>query len=174
MKTITLTGMMGSGKSTVAKALSQILNCELLEIDSLIEHSKKLIINEIFEKLGEKYFREVEKQTILTNAKPDNQIIAIGGGAFEDKETREFLLKNTTVIYLKTSSETIFQRIKNDTSRPLLNNQMSTEKIEEIIKKRQQNYEKATLTVYTDNKTIEEITTEIRRVLGLWKNYKCT
>ncbi len=167
MKTITLTGMMGSGKSTVAKALSQILNCELLEIDSLIEHSKKLTINEIFAKFGEKYFREVEKQTILTSATPENQVIAIGGGAFEDKETREFLLKNTTVIYLKTSSETIFQRIKNDNSRPLLNNQMSTEKIEEIIKKRQQNYKKATLTIITDNKTIEEITTEIRRVLGL-------
>ncbi len=167
MKTITLTGMMGSGKSTVAKELSQKLNCELVEIDSYIEEKEQLTISEIFAKYGENHFRNLEKQTILTLTKPENQIIALGGGAFENEKTREFLLKNTLVIYLKTSPDTIFERIKNDTSRPLLNNQMTTEKIEEIINKRKSNYEKATITITTDNKTIKEIITEIMGVLSL-------
>lgn len=167
MKTITLTGMMGSGKSTVAKELSKKLNCELVEIDSHIEEREKLTISEIFAKYGEDYFRNLETQTILTLTKPENQIIALGGGAFENEGTRDFLLENTLVIYLKTTSDTIFERIKNDTSRPLLNNKMTTEKIEEIINKRQNNYEKATITITTDNKTIKEIITEIMGVLSL-------
>ena len=103
----------------------------------------------------------------MTLTKPENQIIALGGGAFENEGTRDFLLENTLVIYLKTTSDTIFERIKNDTSRPLLNNKMTTEKIEEIINKRKNNYEKATITITTDNKTIKEIITEIMGVLSL-------
>ena len=167
MKTITLTGMMGSGKSTVAKELSKKLDCELVEIDSLIEEREKLTISEIFATYGEDYFRNLETQTILTLTKPENQIIALGGGAFENEGTRDFLLENTLVIYLKTTSDTIFERIKNDTSRPLLNNKKKKKKIEEIINKRKNNYEKATITITTDNKTIKEIITEIMGVLSL-------
>lgn len=166
MKTITLTGMMGSGKTSVAKLLAEKLNCGLLEIDSLIEKNEGRTISEIFAQSGEKYFRDIEKNVIYSSVKPEYQVVALGGGAFENKQTRDFLLKNTTVIYLKSSAETVFERIKNDTSRPLLKDNMTIEKINDIIKKRAKNYEKANFTITTNKKSLEEITTEIIGVLS--------
>ena len=164
MKTITLTGMMGAGKSAVAKLLAEKFNCKLLDIDTLIETNENCSISEIFENKGEEYFRTLEKNTILQNTKPENQVIALGGGAFENPETQEFLLKNSTVIYLKTQPETIYERIKTDLTRPLLKNNMSIEKIKNIIISRKKNYEKAAYIISTDSKSIEQIASEITGV----------
>ena len=165
MKTIVLTGMMGSGKTTLGKLLGETLNMKFIDIDSSIELSEKSSIKNIFEIKGEKYFRELEKQTIKTIFKPEDLIIALGGGAFENNITRKFLLNNALIIYLKTTPQTIFDRIQNDTIRPLLCGKMNIEKIKEIIKIREKNYESAHLTISTDNKTLEEIIEEITGVL---------
>lgn len=166
MKTIVLTGMMGSGKTTAAKLLAQKLNLESIDIDALIEQKEKLTISEIFKQKSEKYFRKLEQQTILAVTKPEKQVISLGGGAFEDPKTREFLLKNTTVIFLEASAETIYERIKNNTSRPLLCDNITKEKISEILEKRKLNYNSAHLKIITDNKTpntvIKEITGAIK------------
>ena len=113
MKTIVLTGMMGSGKTTLGKLLGETLNMKFIDIDSSIELSEKSSIKNIFEIKGEKYFRELEKQTIKTIFKPEDLIIALGGGAFENNITRKFLLNNALIIYLKTTPQTIFDRIQN-------------------------------------------------------------
>lgn len=167
MKTICLTGMMGSGKSTTGKLLSQKLNTEFFDIDSLIEENEGMKISEIFKQKGENYFREIEKTVISSVLRNENQIISLGGGAFENKYIRELLLENSIVIYLKTLPETIFERIKNDTSRPLLCDNMSVIKIEEILKNREQNYKSATITINTDNKSPNEI---VEEVIGAIKN----
>ena len=165
MKTIVLTGMMGSGKTTLGKLLGETLNMKFIDIDSSIELNEKSSIKNIFEIKGEKYFRELEKQTIKTIFKPEDLIIALGGGAFANNITRKFLLNNALIIYLKTTPQTIFDRIQNDTTRPLLCGKMNIEKIKEIIKIREKNYESAHLTISTDNKTLEEIIEEITGVL---------
>ena len=103
-------------------------------IDSIIEQNEHCKISEIFETKGEEYFRKIEQRTIMNNFRQENTIISIGGGAFENEETREFLLKNSTVIYLKTSPSAIFERIKNDDTRPLLHGKMNIETITEIIR----------------------------------------
>ena len=133
MKTICLTGMMGSGKTTVAGILASDNNLKIIDIDSLIEQKEHSKISEIFETKGEEYFRKVEHQTIMSCFQPENAVISLGGGAFENEQIREFLLKNSTVIYLKTSPGIILERIKNDTSRPLLHGKMNIETITEII-----------------------------------------
>jgi len=165
MKTITLTGMMGAGKTSAAKLLSVKLNCKLIDIDKTIEDRENCSIAEIFEKKGENYFRNLEKNTILQTIQPQNMIVAIGGGGFENPETQNFLLKNSMVIYLKTSPETIYERIKTDLTRPLLKNNMNIEKIRTIINLRKKNYEKAHHTIVTDDKNIEQIVAEITGVL---------
>lgn len=167
MKTIVLTGMMGSGKSTVAKILKEKLNLKAIDIDSCIEKSEGSSISEIFKNNGEKYFRIIEGNTIKTVFKPENIILSLGGGAFENKDTREFLLKNSVVIYLETSADIIFERIKTDTSRPLLCDNMTIEKISEIMNLRKQNYQSATYTINTDNKTPTQIAQDI---IGAIKN----
>lgn len=161
MKTIILIGMMGSGKTTIGKILGEKLNIESFDIDSIIEAQTNKSVSEIFSSYGEIYFRELEKNTIKEIFKPDNKIISLGGGAFENNETRNLLLNNSTIIYLKTSPITIYERIKNDTKRPLLKNKMSIKKITELINLRQKNYELANLHISTDNKRPNTIINEI-------------
>lgn len=161
MKTIVITGMMGAGKTTVASLLSEKLNIKCLDIDTQIEQKEGMSISEIFATKGEEYFRKLEHQIISDSFQNEDCVISLGGGTFENSETRDFLLKNSTVIFLKTSPKTIFERIKTNTSRPLLKNNMTIEKITEILAKREQNYNTATIVINTDNKLPKIIVEEI-------------
>ncbi|MBD5403113.1 shikimate kinase [bacterium] len=161
MKTITLIGMMGSGKSTIGKLLADKLQISHIDIDSKIEVLENRTISEIFSAEDENYFRKIENKIIKDTFIPDNCIISTGGGAFENEDSRKFLLENSTVIFLETSAEIIFDRIKNNTERPLLNNNMTIEKIQEIIELREHNYKQAHIKIITDNKKPQEITKEI-------------
>lgn len=161
---ITLTGMMGSGKSTVGRLLAQNLGLEFIDLDIEIVNREQLEINEIFSQKGESYFRKREKELIKALA-GDNIVLALGGGSFEDSETREFLNQNSDVIYLESDSKEIFERIKLDTTRPLLKNNMSVDKIEEILQKRVRNYKRAKFTINTCGKSVDTIASEIIGVL---------
>ena len=165
MKTIVLIGMMGSGKTTIGKLLGEKLTLRSIDIDVIIEQNEKRTVSEIFQNEGEKYFRNIERETIKKNFTNKDLIISLGGGAFEDQLTQELLLKNSTVIYLKTSPNIILERIKNNTNRPLLRNQMTVEKIQSIILQRQKNYELANITILTDNKNTDKIVDEILGVI---------
>ena len=165
MKTIVLIGMMGSGKTTIGKLLGEKLTLRSIDIDVIIEQNEKRTVSEIFQNEGEKYFRNIERETIKKNFTNKDVIISLGGGAFEDQLTQELLLKNSTVIYLKTSPNIILERIKNNTNRPLLRNQMTVEKIQSIILQRQKNYELANITILTDNKNTDKIVEEILGVI---------
>lgn len=165
MKTIVLIGMMGSGKTTIGKLLGEKLTLRSIDIDVIIEQNEKRTVSEIFQNEGEKYFRNIERETIKKNFTNKDLIISLGGGAFEDQLTQELLLKNSTVIYLKTSPNVILERIKNNTNRPLLKNQMTVEKIQSIILQRQKNYELANITILTDNKNTDKIIEEILGVI---------
>ena len=161
MKTIVLIGM----KTTIGKLLGEKLTLRSIDIDVIIEQNEKRTISEIFQNEGEKYFRNIERETIKKNFTNKDLIISLGGGAFEDQLTQELLLKNSTVIYLKTSPNVILERIKNNTNRPLLKNQMTVEKIQSIILQRQKNYELANITILTDNKNTDKIVEEILGVI---------
>lgn len=165
MKTIVLIGMMGSGKTTIGKLLGEKLTLRSIDIDVIIEQNEKKTVSEIFQNEGEKYFRNIERETIKKNFTNKDLIISLGGGAFENQLTQELLLKNSTVIYLKTSPNVILERIKNNTNRPLLKNQMTVEKIQSIILQRQKNYELANITILTDNKNTDKIVEEILGVI---------
>lgn len=112
-KNITLIGMMGSGKTTVGNELKKLLpQFSLVDIDEKIEQSTGKKISEIFLRYGEPHFRELENSKIKLFLNEDNQIISAGGGAFENPENRDILLNNSCVVYLKTSPDEIFTRIK--------------------------------------------------------------
>lgn len=168
MKTnIALTGMMGSGKSTVAQELGKLLpDYVLVDIDSEIERSTNKKISEIFLRFGEQHFRILETEKIQKFIFNKNQIISLGGGAFEDDFNREILLENCTVVYLRTSAQEIYNRIKNQTHRPLLAKNFSLDRIADIIAKRSPNYEKADIIIDTDCKTPYNIAKEILGVLN--------
>lgn len=170
MKKITLIGMMGSGKTTLGKILSEKTNVSAIDIDELIEQNENSPITDIFKTQGEEYFRKIEAKTIKELINSTNpQILSLGGGTFENEQTRELLLKNSTVIYLETTPEEIFKRIQKTNNRPLLKNNMTIEKINEIITKRKDNYNLAHHKILTDGKTPSKIAEEILGALG-WKN----
>ena len=134
---IALIGMMGSGKTTVAEELHKLLpDYALVDIDKEIEKGSGRKIPELFLKFGEAHFRALESEKIKKFADNKEQIIALGGGAFENDNNRRILLKNCTVIYLKASAQEIYNRIKNEFHRPLLRKNFSVERIDEIMKKR--------------------------------------
>ena len=166
-KNITLIGMMGSGKTTTAKELSKILpEFKLVDIDDEIEKSSGKKISEIFLKYGEAHFRELETNKIKQFIQNDHQIISAGGGAFENPDNRRRLLENAFVFFLKASPQTIYDRIKAESHRPLLKKNFSVEKIANILSLREKNYQKANHTIETDKKTPEDIAKEIAGVIN--------
>ena len=168
-KNIALTGMMGCGKSSVAKELKNLLyGFEHVEMDEEIEKKEKLSIREIFEQRSEQYFREVESALVRELSDRNNLIISMGGGAFLKEENRKIFLKNAFCVYLKTSSNLIFERVKNDNTRPLLNVSNLKEKIGELNLNREKFYKFAHIEIITDNKTTKEIAEEI---LEKYKEY---
>ena len=157
--------MMGCGKTTVARELAKLLpECKLVDVDEEIEKATGKKISEIFLRYGESYFRMLESEKIRKCILENSQIISLGGGAFENAENRELILKNSDVVYLRTTPEIIFERIKNEFHRPLLKNN-SVERIKEILVKREPNYLKSNIIVDTDGKTPAETAQQILEVL---------
>lgn len=144
---IILTGLPGSGKSTVGKFLSDKTGFGFIDLDSLIEENEGLKITEIFAKFGEKYFRTLETGMIKTLKSKNSFILSTGGGTFQN-EDNILLLKNLgTVFYLNVSPDIIYERIKGDKTRPLLNTKDPKAALFDLLLKRDENYKKADYTV---------------------------
>ena len=92
-KNLTLTGMMGVGKTTIGKRLAKKLNYSFIDIDKIIEKQEGESISSIFKNKGEDYFRKLEKQQTLKELKKDKSVISLGGGAFLNSSIRQFSKK---------------------------------------------------------------------------------
>ena len=165
-KNIFLIGFMGCGKSAMARFLSRDLDVELVEMDETIEVEAGMTINEIFEKYGEKHFRDLESQLILRIAEKGGAVVSCGGGAILRQENVENMKKNGQIIYLSATPETIYTRVRNSTNRPLLNGNMNVEYISSLMEKRLPLYENAAdITIYVDGKEKQEVVEEIKKIL---------
>ena len=158
---IVLTGLMGAGKTTIGKALAENTGFKFVDIDAEIVKQEQMSINDIFATKSEEYFRQIETEIIEKITQKNNQVISIGGGAFEKEVNRELLLTSCKVVYLQADVDTLFERIKTDNSRPLLQCDNPKDKLEELLKKREVNYKKAHYIIDTEKKTKEDITKEI-------------
>ncbi|MBN4081230.1 shikimate kinase [Caldithrix abyssi] len=158
---IYLIGMMGSGKSTVGKILSNKMKIPFLDLDHYIEVKNKKTIPEIFKKNGEARFRELESEALMNIAK-SKVLVACGGGIILKKENRDFIKENGTAVHLTTSLELLMSRVSGLTERPLLTHKNLKETLARLWHDRQGFYtETAHLTVSTDHRTPEQITEEI-------------
>lgn len=156
MKNIVLIGIMGCGKTTCGKVLSQKLqNFEFLDTDSEIELQQHLKISQIFVQFGETHFRNLENKLIKQIVKNSNKIVATGGGIVENPQNLSLLLNYDTVFYLNTPLEIVKNRIQNDKTRPLANN------FEEKFKNREDKYKQAHFVIDTFNKDVNQICDEI-------------
>ncbi|WP_312654076.1 shikimate kinase [Aminipila sp.] len=161
-KHIYLIGFMGTGKSQVSKELGDVMELKVLDTDTFIEDISGISIPEIFEQKGEDYFRTIETKVLQKIATSDSSIVSCGGGIAVKDENVEIMKKSGKVILLTASAENIYIRVKSDTQRPLLKNNMNVKYIEGLMKKRQAAYEKAAdIIVNTDDKDILQICQEI-------------
>ena len=155
---IILVGMPASGKTTIAKLLSEELkNYTLIDTDAVIEKSQGMSISDIFEKFSEDYFRKLEYDTIKMVSSGSRKIISIGGGAFENPDTRATLLKSGKVFYLKSDLDVLYYRISEDKTRPLLQKENPKQILANLLKTREENYQKAHFTIDTDIMEKDEI-----------------
>ena len=163
---IILVGMPASGKTTIGSLLSQKLpDYTFIDTDSVIEKTVGLKISEIFKKKSEEYFRKLEYDTIkLICSAGVRKIISVGGGAFENPDSRGTLLRFGQVFYLKSDLDVLYYRISDDSSRPLLNNENPRQVLENLLKKREENFLKAHYIIDTDNLGEDEI---VEKILGI-------
>lgn len=164
-KNIVLIGFMGSGKTSIGIRLSYRMRRAVEDTDKLIERRMGKKISEIFEAEGEAFFRDLETRTLKELIdKLEYHIIAVGGGTPVREENRKLLRELGTVFYLKASPESIYQRVKNDRSRPLLQCEEPLERIRSLMEAREEAYEScADIVLDTDKMTIEEIMDAIER-----------
>ncbi len=169
-RNIILEGFMGSGKTTVSQILADELDMDLLDTDDAIETTEGRSINEIFASDGEEAFRDMETELLDTIASDHwrDMVISLGGGMPVREENRKLLSASGKVVYLKASPEVIYERVKDDTSRPLLKCEDPKAKIKELLDARSGFYEEAAdLVIDTDGKTPPEIVREILDNIGL-------
>ena len=139
---IILVGMMGAGKTTIGKLLSNKLGYDFIDLDKIIEEKSGVKINTIFEIEGEEGFRERELQVLSDVIENNKVIISTGGGIVTDERSRAHLIRNNAlIIYLKANLQTLFNRLKNDNSRPMLNVNNKEQVIEKILQKREPLYQ---------------------------------
>ena len=163
---ISLIGMMGSGKTCIGELLAKILNMSFVDTDEQIIKSEKTSINQIFAQKGETYFREIETATLKNVLNFNNQIISTGGGIIKSDENLSLLKEKSVVFYLKASPDILFERIKNNKERPLLNVENMKDKIKTILQERISQYEKAQYIIVTDDKSPIEIANEIIGIIN--------
>jgi len=159
-----LIGPMGSGKSTVGRALAARLGLDFLDSDKLIEKRTGVDIPYIFEKEGEAGFRQREASVIEEVSMLPHLVLATGGGAILDAGTRQRLASRGTVVYLEATVEQQLRRTRGSTHRPLLQTEDPRSRLEELMVVRAPLYQSlADLTVRTSRRKVacmvEDITT---------------
>lgn len=156
---IYLIGMMGSGKSTVGKTLSEKMHKPFIDLDSEIEKGTGKNISEIFDIDGEEQFRKMETKQLKQYSE---SIVACGGGIVLKDENREFINENGIAILLLATMGELTQRLSNSGNRPLLADDNTEEALTKLWMERQIDYlETANFTIETDGKNPEELTEEI-------------
>ncbi|MGD6780913.1 shikimate kinase [Sutcliffiella horikoshii] len=168
MKSIYLTGFMGAGKTTIGQALATNLKLPVVDTDTLIEQNMKLQIKDIFEQYGESFFRELETKT-LQELPVNDTLVTTGGGIVTTQKNIDWMKENGCMIFLYADPEVIWERLENDTSRPLIK-QKKKEEIIELFDTRLPLYNQAHITVNTTGLTLESAADAVHNVIKTWNN----
>jgi shikimate kinase len=159
---IAIIGLMGVGKTTLGLKLADKLGYYFIDSDQEIEDREKRSINDIFDKNGEKYFREIEKKVIQEVILRDEKIVlSLGGGAFINEEVRKILKEKAIVIWLHASIDNILHRIGYKNNRPLLNKVNKRKALEDLVKKRYSIYAESNFNFDTGEENQESVINKI-------------
>lgn len=159
---VVLIGFMGAGKTTISEYLSTMFAMDVVEMDQVIAEREGMSIPDIFATYGEEYFRNRETELLKEMQLRKRAVISCGGGAALREENVAEMKKNGRVVLLTAKPQTIYERVKDSTDRPVLNGNNNVEFITDLMEKRREKYEKAAdIVIYTDNKTVLQICEEL-------------
>jgi shikimate kinase len=167
-----LAGFMASGKSTIGPIVANILGWNFFDLDKEIEKRENRKITRIFEEEGEDYFRRKETEILKEISKSENLIISLGGGTLIIRENREFIKKSGKLIFLSSSPEVAYRRLKHKKDRPKLladtneeEKNIAMERIASLMKERMKYYKKADYCIDTDKESIGTTADKISRII---------
>ena len=166
-KNLTLTGMMGVGKSTIGRAISKQLSMQFIDIDKIIEKKLNLTVQKIFEKKGEAFFREFEEKITLEEVNKKNKVISLGGGAFMNTKIRDYVTINTKSFWLDLNIDLLEKRLVDSKKRPLLINKNIRLALEKIYKQRKDTYSLANYKIDCNNLSANLI---VKKIIILYEN----
>ena len=166
-KNLTLTGMMGVGKSTIGKKLAKKLNYKFIDIDRLIEAREGASISSIFKNKSENFFRKIESEIALQELKKNNSVISLGGGAFLNKLIRISVKKTSLSFWLDVNVDELVQRLKKTQKRPLLYKKNINDTIKKIYLERKKIYNEADHRIKCSSLKSREI---VDKILRLYEN----
>ena len=160
-KNLTLTGMMGVGKTTIGKRLAKKLNYAFVDVDKIIEKQEGESISSIFKNKGEDYFRKIEKQQTIIELKKNNSVISLGGGAFLNSSIRQYSKKNSISFWLDVPIEILIKRLKKSKNRPIIGKEKTNDSIKKIYFVRKKFYTKADYRIKCKTLTLKQIIEKI-------------
>ena len=161
IRNLTLIGFMGTGKSSVGRMAADALHFTYLDTDDVIEARAGISISELFEKHGEQVFRDWEKRLVEELTRRTKTVISTGGGLPANEANFVSLQSHSLIICLWASPEKIYQRVKGQTHRPLLNQADPVAKIRELLAAREPFYRRADVLVNTDFRSAREVATQV-------------
>lgn len=157
---------MGAGKSSIGKRLAKALHLPFVDSDTEITRAAACSIPDIFELYGEAIFRDLEKRVLtrlITEEEP--AIIATGGGAFINPDLRELILSESTAVWLKADLDVLYERVARKHHRPLLETGDKREILQKLMDERYPIYEKAHITVDSDNGVHDNVVNKVMEAL---------
>jgi shikimate kinase len=158
---LALIGFMGTGKTSVGRLVSDQLRFDYLDTDELIQSRTGRTINDIFAKDGEPAFRELEQQVTAELSARKRTLIATGGGLPTRPANLASLKTHALVVCLWASPEKIWERVKNQTHRPLLHGPEPQKKIRDLLAAREQFYRQADVLINTDIRSVREVAQQV-------------
>lgn len=167
-RTVALVGLMGAGKSTVGRRLAVKLGRPFYDSDSEIEKAAGRSVAEIFSTMGEEEFRRGEKAVIKRLVQQPPHVLATGGGAYLDEETRDELRAHAITVWLSADFDTLWKRVSKRGHRPLLRTENPQERLAELLQARKPYYSQADLIVESRDGPHMDTVRSIMKALEAW------
>lgn len=165
---VVLVGLMGTGKSTIGRRLASLFGQDFVDADEEIEAAAQLSINEIFAQFGESYFRDGERRVIARLMEDGTGVIATGGGAFVNAETRALILRDGIAVWLDCDIDTLVERTSRRSTRPLLKDGDPAEILTRLDRERRPAYSQAPIRIQTDEGPHHQTVMRIVEALRQW------
>ncbi len=167
---IVLVGMMGVGKSSVGRRIAAALDCPFADADDAIEESAQMSIPEIFDQFGEDYFRDGERRVIARLIEEDGgcKVIATGGGAFCNEETRALILDKAIAVWLDSDIDTLVERTSRKSNRPLLKQGNPREILTQLRDERKGAYSQAPVHVLSGKGPHSDTVKKVLKGVAQW------